>query len=119
MNRRYEGMYILDVQGKEEGVEEVFTRIRKGIEFLGGGVEATQRMGQRQFECGPGKLASGYYLGITFLLDPSKIKELESSFRLDAQVYRQVYFGASAKSPSKEQKEKAVGDRKPASAQSY
>jgi len=98
--KHYEATYILNIQGKEEGVDEIADFIKEAIEKLGGKVQGTQRVGSKSFERIAGKLQSGYYLGLTFELDPSKLKELENSFVLDERIYRQFYLTTQPKPES-------------------
>ncbi|NJK90713.1 MAG: 30S ribosomal protein S6 [Blastochloris sp.] len=90
MKKHYESMFILDLQGKEEGVEEMVTAIKKAIEGLGGEFYAAQRMDRRKFEQVAGKLDAGYYLGVRFDLDSLQLAALRQSFALDKRVFRQV-----------------------------
>lgn len=92
MKRNYEATYILNTQGKEEGVDEIADIIKQSIESLGGSVTGNQRIGNKSFERVAGKLDSGYYLGVSFELDSGKISELEDKFILDDRVYRQFYL---------------------------
>jgi small subunit ribosomal protein S6 len=96
MKKHYESMFILDLQGKEEGVEEVVTEIKKAVESLGGEFYAAQRMERRKFEQVAGKVDSGYYLGVRYDLDSRKVNELKQKFALDKKVFRQVDFIAKA-----------------------
>jgi len=85
-------MFILDLQGKEEGVEEVVTEIKKAVESLGGEFYAAQRMDRRKFEQVAGQLDSGYYLGVRYDLDSLKVDALRQKFVLDKKVFRQINF---------------------------
>lgn len=92
MKKHYESMFILDLQGKEEGVEEVVTEIKKAIDSLGGEFYAAQRMDRRKFEQVAGKLDSGYYLGVRYDLDSLKVAALRQRFVLDKKIFRQIDF---------------------------
>lgn len=97
MNKNYEATYILNIQGKEEGVDEMIDVFKSAIEAMGGSVTGNQRVGSKPFERVAGKLDTGYYLGLSFELDSAKMKELESQFVLDTRVYRQYYLVGKAK----------------------
>ncbi|MDX6767290.1 MAG: 30S ribosomal protein S6 [Candidatus Methylacidiphilales bacterium] len=92
MKKSYESTYILDLQGKEDGVDHAIADIKSAIEKLGGKFEGTQRMDRRKFERQAGKLDGGYYLGVTFELEPLKLDELRAKFQFDERVYRQHYL---------------------------
>ena len=93
----YEALYILNIQGKEEGVKEMIDEIEGVINGLGGNVKGTQKMDRRKFETVAGKLDSGYYLGVTFELDPSKLNQLDQKLKLNDKVFRQFYNRADTK----------------------
>ncbi len=109
MKQNYEAMYILDIQGKEEGVDDVLATIKQAIESLGGEFKTAQRMDRRHFERVAGRLDSGYYLGVTFELEGTKLSALKEKFQFDAKIYRQSYLKVKpkAKKPAK-RKEKAA-----------
>ncbi len=100
MKKNYEATYILNIQGKEQGVDEVADFIKQAIESLGGSVTGNQRIGNKSFERVAGKLDSGYYLGTSFELDSGKISELENKFILDDRIYRQFYLTGKENAPS-------------------
>jgi small subunit ribosomal protein S6 len=91
---QYEALYILDIQGKEEGVKEMIDQIEKEIRAQGGKLTGTQKMDRRKFESVAGHLDAGYYLGINFQLDPAKVTPLQQKLKLNDKVYRQFYLRA-------------------------
>lgn len=92
MKHYYEATFILDIQGREEGIEEIIDELRKGIESFEGEVYAIQRMERRQFERAAQKLDAGYFLGINFEMDSLKLKDFRESLVLDKKVFRQFYL---------------------------
>lgn len=88
----YEALYILDIQGKDEGLKEAMDQIEQDIQSLGGTVSGSQKMDRRKFENVAGKLDAGFYLGMNFTLDPAKIDELKTRLKLNNLVYRQFYL---------------------------
>ncbi|MDR1191786.1 MAG: 30S ribosomal protein S6 [Verrucomicrobiales bacterium] len=93
MKQYYEAMFILDIQGKEEGVDAVLTVIKQAIEGLDGVFKGAQRLEHRRFErVAVKKHNSGYYLGVTFELDPAKLKELQEKFKFNDKIFRQSYL---------------------------
>lgn len=95
--RHYESTFILDIQGKEDGVDAVMADIKSAVESLGGKVTGTQRMDRRKFERRSGKLDHGYYLGVSFELPPAKLHELKAKFQFDERVFRQYYLAKERK----------------------
>jgi len=105
MKEHYEAMYILDIRGKEEGVDEALATIKQAIESLGGAFKGAQRMDRRKFErVAVKKNDSGYYLGVTFELEPGKLKSLREKFLFDDKIFRQNYLCAKPVKPAKEKK---------------
>jgi len=95
--KHYESTFILDIQGKEDGVDAAIADIKSTIEALGGKVSGTQRMDRRKFERQAGKLDHGYYLGVSFQLAPTKLGELKAKFQFDERVYRQYHLAKESK----------------------
>jgi len=92
MKNYYEATYILNIDGKEEGIEEMTGVLKAAIEKLEGVVKSTRKMDHRKFERVAGKQSAGYYLAVGFELAPANLKELETSFEHDDRVYRQFYL---------------------------
>jgi small subunit ribosomal protein S6 len=92
MKHNYDALLILDIQGKEEGVKEALDEIKSSVESVGGSVRSTQRMDRRKFERAPGKIDSGYYLGVNFELEPTQLNSLKKAFNLNEKIYRQFYL---------------------------
>ncbi|MEM6883828.1 MAG: 30S ribosomal protein S6 [Verrucomicrobiota bacterium] len=92
MKNYYEATYILNIDGKEEGIEEMTGVLKAAIEKLDGTVKSTRKMDHRKFERVAGKQSAGYYLAVGFELDSSNLTKLEASFEHDARVYRQFYL---------------------------
>ena len=108
MKQYYEAMFILDIQGKEEGVDAVLATIKQAIESLGGVFKSAQRLERRRFErIAVKKHDSGYYLGVTFELETGKLKELQEKFKFDNKIFRQHYL-RSKPALAKEAKAEAV-----------
>jgi small subunit ribosomal protein S6 len=92
----YDGMYILDIQGKDEGLKEAIDMIEKEIAVLGGQVNGTQKMDRRRFERQATDLDSGFYVNIQFTLEPQKLLPLENKLKLSEVVFRQFYLKKEA-----------------------
>ncbi len=89
---RYDAMLILDVQGKDEGLKEVLDQIEKEITTLGGRVHGTQKMDRRKFERVADKLESGFYVNLSFDLDPAKVQILQGKLKLNNLIFRQFFL---------------------------
>ena len=51
MKRKYESVIVLDTQGKEEGVEEMISRIGKEMEEEGAKLQQIDQIGRRHRVC--------------------------------------------------------------------
>ena len=88
----YDGLFILNIQGKDEGLKEAIESIEKEIETAGGKITGTQKMDRKRFERMAGDLDSGFYVNVQFSLLPEKIEPLRLKLSLNEVVYRQFYL---------------------------
>jgi len=86
--KKYEGLFILDVVGREDAEKEIIDRIQKDIEHAGGKVETVQKMGQKPFARSTSKRTAGHYVNVIFHAPGKAITELDVKFHLDADVFR-------------------------------
>jgi small subunit ribosomal protein S6 len=92
----YDGLYILNIQGKDEGLKEAIETIEKEIEGFGGKINGTQKMDRRRFERVAGELDSGFYVNVQFSVEPDKVEPLRAKLALNETVYRQFYLKQEA-----------------------
>jgi len=96
--KRYEGLFILNTAGKEEGVKDIIDHISADIAGVGGKVETIQKMDKRQFaRPAKGKHLSGFYVNFIFEADPGSLTTLRNRFRLNDDVMRVVFTIAPEK----------------------
>ena len=101
MKHRYEGLLVLDTQGKEETVKETIERLEKDFEKEGADIEQVQKMEKREFSYSAGPLNSGYYVNFIFNAEPTVLEKLRAKFKLDPEVYRQNFQKLRAKRVAK------------------
>ena len=101
MKNRYEGLLVLDTQGKEDTVKEVIERLEKDFEKEGADIEQVQKMEKREFSYSAGPLSSGYYVNFIFNAEPTVLEKLRAKFKLDPEVYRQNFQKLRAKRVAK------------------
>lgn len=95
--KRYEGLFILNTAGKEEGVKELVDKITAEITRLGGKLETVQKMDKRPFSRVVEKtITSGFYVNIIFEAKPDTISQLRSRLSLVAEVHRVLFTYAAA-----------------------
>jgi small subunit ribosomal protein S6 len=90
--KNYDGLFILNIQGKDEGLKEAIESIEKEIEGFGGKINGTQKMDRKRFERMAGDLDSGFYVNVQFSLAPDKVEPLRAKLTLNEIVYRQFYL---------------------------
>jgi small subunit ribosomal protein S6 len=90
--KQYDGLYILNIQGKEEGIKDAIDTIEKEITTLGGLIKGTQKMDKRKFERVAGNLDSGFYVNVQFSIGSEKVEGLRNKLALNSLVYRQFYI---------------------------
>lgn len=101
--KRYEGLFILNTVGKEEGVTEIIEKVRSEINAAGGKVETVQKMDKRPFaRVADKKHSSGFYLNVIFEAAPGAIAPLRAKFALSADVFRVTITSAPVPVPAKQ-----------------
>ena len=103
--KRYEGLFILNTAGKEEGVTDLIEKLRSDINAAGGKVETVQKMDKRPFaRVADKKHSSGFYLNVIFEAGPAAIAPLRAKFALSADVFRVSFTKAPTPVPVKAEK---------------
>lgn len=101
MKNRYEGLLVLDGQGKEDTIKEIIERLEKDFSKEGADLEQTQKMEKKDFAYAPGPLTSGYFVNFIFHAEPTVVDKLRAKFKLDPEIYRQHYQKLRAKKVAK------------------
>ena len=99
--KKYEGLFILNTAGKEEGIKDMIDKISAEIQAAGGKVETVQKMDKRPFSrVADKKHSSGFYVNIIFDLNPSAAAQLRARFTLNEDVFRVLFTEASLAKPA-------------------
>lgn len=100
--KRYEGLFILETAGKEEGVKEAIDKISSEITSAGGKIETVQKMDKKNFSrVADKKHSAGFYLNIIFESEPKAISQLKTRFALNDEVFRVMFTTAPAPAAAK------------------
>jgi ribosomal protein S6 len=101
--KRYEGLFILNTSGREDGLKETLDQITAEITAAGGKVETVQKMDKRNFaRVANRKHSSGFYANVIFEGEPATMAQLRHRFALNDQVFRVMFTAAPpAKPPAK------------------
>ena len=100
--KKYEGLFILDIAGREDSEKEIVDRIQKAIENAGGRVETVQRMGTRPFARTSRSRSSGYYVNFIFDAPPKALTELDAKFHLETDLFRWQFTEPVPEMPARE-----------------
>ncbi len=98
--KRYEGLFILDTAGKEEGLKDTIDRISAEITSAGGKVETVQKMDKRNFSrVADKKHSSGQYVNVIFETNPATLNTLRHRFAMTDDVFRVLFSQAPVPKP--------------------
>jgi ribosomal protein S6 len=90
--KRYEGLFILQTAGKEEGIKDIIDKIAADITAAGCKVETIQKMDKKNFSrIADKKHTSGFYVNIIFESKPETLDQLKTRFRINPDVFRVLY----------------------------
>lgn len=90
--KRYEGLFILNTAGKEEGVKETIDKISAELTAAGAAVETVQKMDKRNFSrVADKKHSAGYYVNVIFSSAPSVAAQLRNRFVRNDEVLRVLF----------------------------
>lgn len=98
--RKYEGLFILNTAGQDEGVKEAIDKIVADIGAVGGTIETVQKMDRRTFaRARTKKNTAGFYVNIIFTCKPEGLDQLKSRFALREEIFRVMFTGAPKSVP--------------------
>jgi ribosomal protein S6 len=100
--KRYEGLFILNTAGKEDGIKDALDKISADIAAAGGKVETVQKMDRKPYaRVADKKHTSGFYANVIFNAAPAAIAALRSKFALNEEVFRVVFTDSPEPKPAK------------------
>ena len=90
--KRYEGLFILNMAGREDGVKDTLDKISAEISTAGGKVETVQKMDRKHFaRVADKRHNAGFYANVIFSGTPAIISQLNSKFALNDDVFRVLF----------------------------
>ncbi len=92
MKYRYEALLVLDIEGKEETVQDMIDTLIKEFAEEGATVEQVQKMEKRSFAYAPGRLEAGYFTNFIFEGESHVVPALQARLKLRKEVYKQSYL---------------------------
>ena len=98
--KRYEGLFILETAGKEEGIKDTIDKISSEITALGGKIETVQKMDKKSFSrVADKKHSAGFYVNVIFESQPAVLDQLKHRFAMNGEVFRVIFTNAPAPKP--------------------
>ena len=95
--KKYEGLFILNLAGKDEGLNDVVERLRADLIAAGGKVEAVQKLDKKPFvRVTDKKVTGGHYVNVIFDAKPGIVEALNAKFKLVEEVYRVLFSEAAS-----------------------
>lgn len=92
MKRKYEGIYVLNLKGQDESVDEIIAKITAELESRGASLEQIDRLGRKEFVyMNNQKQKHGFYVQYHFEAEPALIAEVETHLKLSDQIMLQHY----------------------------
>jgi len=99
--KRYEGLFILETAGKEEGLKETIDKISSEITAAGGKVETVQKMDKRNFaRVANKKHGAGHYVNVIFESEPTALPQLKHRLAMNGDVFRVLFTNAPLTKPA-------------------
>ena len=95
--KRYEGLFILETAGKEEGIKDAIDKISSEITSAGGKVETVQKMDKKNFaRVAEKRHNAGYYVNVIFESEPAAVTQLKHRFAMSEEIFRVMFTAAPA-----------------------
>ena len=99
--KRYEGLFILETAGKEEGIKDAIDKISSEITAAGGKVETVQKMDRKNYaRVADKKYSAGFYVNVIFEGQPALIDQLKRRFAMNEDVFRVMFTNAPEPKPA-------------------
>jgi len=99
--KRYEGLFILETAGKEEGLKDSIDKISAEITAMGGKVETVQKMDKRSFSrVANKKHPAGFYVNVIFEAQPGLLEQLKHRFAMNTEIFRVMFTNSPAPKPA-------------------
>jgi ribosomal protein S6 len=99
--KRYEGLFILNTAGQEEGVKDALDKISAEITSAGGKVETVQKMDRKPFSrVANKKHNAGFYANVIFTGTPTIISQLRLKLALNEEVFRVLFTQSPEPKPN-------------------
>jgi ribosomal protein S6 len=90
--KKYEGIYVLNLQGSEDGVDQLVSAITTELEAEGSKLEQVDRLGRKEFAYeNHAKQKHGFYIRCVFEAAPAVISKVRNKLSLNQEIHLQHY----------------------------
>ena len=96
MNRKYEGLIVLNTRGKEETVDTIVSKLGREMELEGATLDQIDHIGKRKFPYGSKKLTEGYFVNYHIQAAPAVLDKVKAKLRLNPDVHQQNFLRLDA-----------------------
>ena len=94
--KKYEGLFVLNIPNREDGVKEVIDKVTEEIGAAGAKVLTVQKMDKRAFvRVANRRHNSGFYVNFIFEADPGALESMRHRFAMNPDIFRVLFTGAS------------------------
>ena len=91
MNRKYEGMIVLNTQGTESSVDDLVSTVSKELEEEGAKLDEVKQLGRKKFAYNARKLDGGLYVNYVFEAEGDAIDKIQARLKLNHSVHLQHF----------------------------
>lgn len=91
MNRKYEGLIILNTQGTETSIDDLVNNVSKELEEEGAKLDEVKQLGRKKFAYNARKLDGGHYVNYVFEAEGDVISKIQARLKLNGAVFLQHF----------------------------
>ncbi len=91
MNRKYEGLIVLNTQGTEKSIDDLVSAVSKELEDEGAKLDEIKQLGRKKFAYNARKLDGGHYVNYIFEAEVDAIEKIKTRLKLNDSVHLQHY----------------------------
>ena len=88
--KKYQLLYIIDIDATPEVKEETIAKFNALIETLGGTILEVDKWGAKAYAFPINRKKEGYYVLVNFESNPNALEEVERQMRINEVIVRQM-----------------------------
>jgi small subunit ribosomal protein S6 len=91
MNRKYEGLIVLNARGTETSIDDLVSNISRELEEEGAKLDEIRQLGRKKFAYNARKLDGGHYVNYLFEAETDAIDKIKQRLKLNSSVHLQHF----------------------------